>query len=153
MAWCHIWFHFCILLNGCHLQYLLLYPVCWTYFKVNFNYSFFNIGIGITSVITIPFSFLSAVVRQDLSPHPSPASPSFLPSTPTISEATAWPQPPLPGWRTNLAFTSLNSSPPAWFPFITRSRSLPHHLRPSTALNLHITLPSLSFSTRSQTLR
>jgi len=96
-------------------------------------------------------SLLSAVARQDLIPHPSLGSPSFLPLTPTMSEATAWPQQHLPVWRTNLASTCPNSSLPAWFPSTTRSQSPRRRLRPHRGLNLHITLPSLSSSRRSQT--
>lgn len=73
-----------------------------------------------------------AVVPLDLSPPPTLASQSFLPSTPTTWAASAWPRPPSPGWRTNLASTFPSSSPRAWPPFITRSRRPPpHQLRPS----------------------
>lgn len=74
-----------------------------------------------------------AVVPLDLSPPPTLASQSFPPSTPTTWAASAWPRPPSPGWRTNLASTFPSSSPRAWPPFITRSRRppAPRQLRPS----------------------
>lgn len=97
--------------------------------------------------------FLSAVVRQDLTQHPSLAYRSFLPSVRTMLEATAWLQLPLPGWRTNSASTCPNLSLPVWFQYITQSQPLPLQLKPHRGPHPCITLPSPLSSTRSQTLR
>lgn len=89
----------------------------------------------------LPLLLNYPVALQDLGPPPSLAFQSFLLLTWTTSEATAWLQPPLQEWRTNLASTFPNSNHPAWLPYTTQS-PLPSQLRPSRGLNLHIVLPS-----------